>query len=101
MPRGSKPGERRGGRAKGTPNKLSATAREAIAFAAGHLGGPSRLGEWAKESPENETAFWTKIYPRLLPIEVHGAGPNGELTGTVTLNVSYTRENRPDEADQA
>ena len=30
MPRGSKPGERRGGRKKGTPNKVTATLREAF-----------------------------------------------------------------------
>lgn len=28
MPRGAKPGERRGGRAKGTPNKVTAEVRE-------------------------------------------------------------------------
>ncbi len=31
MPRGSKPGERRGGRSSGTPNKATKTAREAFA----------------------------------------------------------------------
>lgn len=31
MPRGAQPGERRGGREKGTPNKATANAREAIA----------------------------------------------------------------------
>lgn len=30
MPRGSKPGERRGGRKKGTPNKITAVQRAAI-----------------------------------------------------------------------
>jgi len=30
MPRGSKPGERRGGRRKGTPNKVTAEMREAF-----------------------------------------------------------------------
>lgn len=31
MPRGSKPGERRGGRQAGTPNKVTVNAREAFA----------------------------------------------------------------------
>lgn len=31
MPRGARPGERRGGRTKGTPNKITAEARAAIA----------------------------------------------------------------------
>ncbi len=26
--------------------------------------------EWAKEAPENEKAFWTQIYPKLLPVQV-------------------------------
>ena len=30
MPRGSRPGERRGGRQKGTPNKVTSAAREAF-----------------------------------------------------------------------
>jgi hypothetical protein len=72
MPRGSQPGERRGGRHAGTPNKLTALARDAIAHAANSLGGAKRLAAWAKEKPENETAFWTRIYPRLLPVQVTG-----------------------------
>ena len=73
MPRGSKKGERRGGRKEGTPNKLTAIARDAIAQAAEALGGAKRLAEWAKEEPENESAFWTRIYPRLLPVQITGA----------------------------
>ena len=70
--KGSLPGERRGGRAKGVPNKLTGAAREAIEQAAKKLGGAKRLAAWAKESKENEAAFWTKIYPRLLPLQVTG-----------------------------
>lgn len=74
--RGKTPGS---GRRKGTPNKLSSLAREAIAQAAAALGGTKRLTEWAKENPENESAFWTRIYPRLMPIEMSGldGGPIG------------------------
>lgn len=83
-------GEKTGGRQKGTPNKVSALAREAIAFAANKLGGAKRLAEWAKEAPENEATFWSKIYPRLLPLEVHGSGPNGEHE----VNVNYSDDER-------
>ena len=61
-----------GGRGKGTPNKLTKLAREAIAHAAESLGGAKRLAAWAKEKPENESAFWTRIYPRLLPVQLSG-----------------------------
>lgn len=66
------------GRPKGVPNKVTQTAKDAIATAAEALGGATRLVEWAKEAPENEKAFWTAIYPKLLPLQVTGAGENGE-----------------------
>ena len=68
-----KPGEpKRGGRTKGTPNKIGASAKAVIAEAAERLGGVNRLVEWAKEAPENERAFWATIYPKLLPLDVTG-----------------------------
>lgn len=61
-----------GGRQKGVPNKTTRSAKEAIAFAAAGLGGAERLMDWAKEDPDNEKAFWTSIYPKLLPLTVGG-----------------------------
>lgn len=54
--RGSKPGERRGGRAKGTPNRATMAAREAIAeFVDGNA---HRLTAWldkvAEGDPDND-----------------------------------------------
>lgn len=60
------------GRPKGVPNKLTASVKEAIEAAAQGLGGASRLEAWAREAPENEKAFWTTIYPKLLPLQVTG-----------------------------
>jgi len=60
------------GRPKGSPNKVAKEAKEAIAEAAAGLGGPDRLIEWAKESPENEKAFWATIYPKLIGVSVSG-----------------------------
>jgi hypothetical protein len=69
------------GRRKGSVNKTTATAKDAIAHAAEMLGGADRLGKWAAESPENERSFWGTIYPKLLPLQV--AGENGEALGIV------------------
>jgi hypothetical protein len=66
--------QKTGGRKKGTPNKLTSTAREAISFAANKMGGGERLYEWAISAPENERAFWTSIYPKLVPIDVNASG---------------------------
>ena len=70
--------EKTGGRVKGTPNKTTSTAREAISYAAQTLGGGERLVEWVREDPLNERAFWSSIYPKLLPLQVNGPGPDGE-----------------------
>jgi hypothetical protein len=62
------------GRPKGSLNRTTKAAKEAIALAAEGLGGTDRLVEWAKEDPKNEAAFWTTIYPKLIPIDVKASG---------------------------
>lgn len=62
------------GRKKGVPNKITGAAKDAIAAAAEGLGGVNRLIEWAKEDPLNERAFWSSIYPKLIPVQVTGEG---------------------------
>lgn len=66
-------GRKTGGRTKGTPNKTTQAAKDAIAQAAEELGGATRLVEWVKEDPANEKTFWGSIYPRLLPVELGGS----------------------------
>lgn len=64
------------GRPKGSRNKVSAEAKDVIAAAAEGLGGLERMIEWAKSAPENEKAFWSSIYPKLLPLTVSGDSDN-------------------------
>lgn len=66
------------GKPKGATNKTTQAAKDAIAQAAAELGGAARLVDWAKEDPSNERVFWGTIYPKLLPLQVNGAGENGE-----------------------
>lgn len=61
------------GRPKGGHNQTTKIAKEAIVLAAEGLGGVERLIAWAKESEKNEHAFWTTIYPKLLPLQVAGS----------------------------
>ena len=75
------------GRPKGAVNKTTRIAKDAIAFAADQLGGGERLVAWAQEDAKNETAFWTTIYPKLLPLQVEGAGKNGEHLHEVAWRV--------------
>jgi hypothetical protein len=43
------------------------------------IGGMERLVAWIKEEPQNEFAFWTQMFPRLLPVKVQGSSPRGEI----------------------
>lgn len=65
-------GKKTGGRAKGTTNKTTGLARDAIQWAAEKIGGQARLAKWIKEDKANERVFWGNIYPRLLPLQVTG-----------------------------
>lgn len=67
------------GRPKGSKNKTTATAKQAIQLAAEGLGGVDRLIAWAQEDPGNEKVFWSQMYTKLLPHQVEGAGDNGEI----------------------
>lgn len=78
--------KRGAGRPKGSKNKLAKEAKDVIAQAAAGLGGAERLLEWAKTDPLNERAFWSTIYPKLLPLTVSG-DPSSPLS--VGLTVSF------------
>ena|SRR5690349_11539693 len=66
------------GRPKGSPNKTTKAAKDLIAEAAEKIGGLDRMVAWVKLDVKNEHAFWATIYPKLLPLQLHGAGDGGE-----------------------
>ena len=76
------------GRPKGSLSKVTQTAKEAIALAAEGLGGADRLVDWAKEDPANERAFWSSIYPRLLPLQVAG-DPDNPIKHDMSISVVF------------
>ena len=80
------------GRQRGVPNKLTASVKEAIEAAAQGLGGGTRLEAWAREAPENEKAFWTTIYPKLLPLQVTGKdGAALQVSASVSMRPPISR----------
>ena len=78
------PGKPGPGRPPGSRNKTTVAAKEAIALAAENIGGAERLTNWIKEDPLNERAFWTTIYPKLMPLQV-----DAEHTGEVVAKVVF------------
>ena len=69
MPRGSKPGERRGGRQRGTPNKKTALKNAALAAAAAKSAG----GRYRDSIPQFNSFSWRKSeLDRKLPAKMPG-----------------------------
>ncbi len=68
--RGAKPGERRGGRQKGSVNKVTKAAKEAIAECFERMGSIDALTTWAMANPKE---FYTIIWPKIIPLQLTGA----------------------------
>lgn len=68
--RGSKPGERRGGRVKGTPNRTTTAIKDMIIAALDEAGGRDYL---VAQSESNPTAFLSLV-GKVLPLQLTGAG---------------------------
>ena len=78
--RGSKPGERRGGRKRGTPNKLTGDLKEMILGALDDAGGRAYL---AKQALDNPSAFMTLV-GKVLPLQLTGKDGGPIATTDVT-----------------
>jgi hypothetical protein len=80
-----------GGRKKGTPNKLTAAAKDAIAMAFERLGGVDALVEWASEE-DNRKVFYAQIWPKIVPLQLSG-DPNAPLQAALTVTFRQTSAN--------
>ena len=58
------------GRPVGSVNKLPAEANDVLARAYTTLGGFKRFVEWIEADPENLTHFYTKMWIKLLPMDI-------------------------------
>lgn len=89
---GSKPGERRGGRKKGTPNRFTADLRAMILGALQAAGGQEYFQRIARSHP----AAFMRLLGKLLPMTVAG-DPKAPMEGKVevVLVKSYAEANPP------
>ncbi len=62
------------GRKPGSVNKTTSMAKAVIAEAFESMGGVDALVLWACKNDEHRKAFYTSIYPKLLPLQVTGEG---------------------------
>ena len=95
--RGSKPGERRGGRQKGTPNKTTGALKEAILRAAEAVGEDTRgkggLEGYLRRVAKEDVKAFSALLGKVLPLQV-----TGDSTNPVQIVVSTGIERRPDES---
>lgn len=73
---GSKPGERRGGRQKGTPNKTTALLKDAILKAAEQAGGGEGLVGYLEQQAKLNPGPFLSLLGKVLPMQV--TGPDGD-----------------------
>lgn len=81
---GRRPGP---GRPKGSPNKITASIKQALTDAFDNLGGVPSLVKWGKE---NQTEFY-KLWSKLVPQDVQVGGEGG---GPLQVTVRIAREGR-------
>ena len=71
MPAGSKKGERRGGRKKGTPNKFTGALKDMVLQALDKAEPGGGVAYLTKQAKDNPTAFMT-LLGKVLPLQVTG-----------------------------
>src|SRR5277367_1554852 len=69
---GSRPGERRGGRRRGTPNKTTTALKEAILEAAELAGGDGGLVGYLTTLAKTNTSAFATLLGKVLPLQVSG-----------------------------
>lgn len=73
-------GKKTGGRKAGVPNKATAAVKEGILLCYSGIGGDDAFQQWARANP---TEFYTKIYVKVLPLQL--GGTDGEPLKSLTF----------------
>jgi len=98
------------GRPVGATNKMSRECKEMIADCFEALGGLHGLIEWASANDENRAAFYTRMYVRLLPVNLdirthkdvvyHTAAEVKDAFGAAGMTLELIRRLQEREAQQ-
>lgn len=65
-------GKKYAGRKKGTPNKTTASVRDALIAAFDQLGGVPALKKWAAQEPAEFYKLWAKLLPQQINQKLDG-----------------------------
>jgi hypothetical protein len=83
--RGSAPGERRGGRQKGTVNKTTALLKDAILQAADKAGGKEGLVGYLRSQAVLNPGPFMALLGKVMPFQIAGEGKDGTIGIKVTF----------------
>jgi len=86
--RGSAPGERRGGRKKGTPNKTTALLKDAILKAAANAGGSDGLTGYLQTQAVLNPQSFLPLLGKVLPLQLTGEDGGGLVVEIVRFGNS-------------
>ncbi|WP_434135919.1 hypothetical protein JQR88_06130 [Pseudomonas luteola] len=78
-------GRKTGGRRKGTPNKHTASVKQALEQTFIDMGGVESLTRWGKDNPTEFYKLWAKMLPQEFRQEINGR--NGEPMEAETARV--------------
>lgn len=70
-------GHKNSGRRNGTPNKTTASVKQALAEAFDRLGGVESLTTWARENPGDFYSLWAKLLLKELKADVNANAATG------------------------
>jgi hypothetical protein len=65
-------GKKTGGRKAGTPNKATASVKEALCAAFEGMGGAEALLVWGRKEPAEFYKLWAKMLPQEVKSEISG-----------------------------
>jgi hypothetical protein len=83
--RPSRPGERRGGRKKGTPNKTTKLLKDALMEAADAAGGKEGLVGYLTNLARKHPSVFATLLGKLLPLQAHVTGNTGSAVTNVFI----------------
>ena len=97
--RGARPGERRGGRKKGTPNKFTLSLKQAVLATFEKLGGVKHMATWAKESPSDFYRIAARLIPPGVPVLIDGLEGSLATQSASVVKAMSTGEITPEQAN--
>ena len=83
------------GRPRGARTRGAIEAQDAIAKVAERMGGAAALAEWAKKSARNRRLFYTRVWSRLVPLEMRLDATDAPVRTIEQLIVFADGERRP------